>query len=98
MLSGTISALVSDSPDGKGQHYDLDLRRARVVLPGLGWTKGIGVPATLTFDVKPANDGYAVENLVLDGDGFGFTGSARLDESYNLHSADIDPAVAPRRR
>jgi Protein of unknown function len=89
VLSGTLSALVSDSPDGKGQHYDLDLRRARVILPGIGWTKGIGVPATLTFDVKPANAGYAVENLVLEGDGFGFSGSARLDESYNLQSADI---------
>ena len=69
----------------QGQHYDLDLRRARVVLPGIGWTKGIGVPATLTFDVKPADDGYAVENLVLQGDGFGFSGSARWTRRYSLH-------------
>ncbi len=89
VLSGTISALVSDAPNGGGQHYDLDLRRARVILPGIGWTKGIGVPASLTFDVKPANDGYAVQNLVLTGDGFGFAGSAKLDETYNLQSADI---------
>jgi Protein of unknown function len=89
VLSGTISALVSDTPDGKGQHYDLDLRRSRVVIPGIGWTKGIGVPATLTFDVKPANDGYSVQNLVLTGDGFGFAGSAVLDETNNLVSADI---------
>jgi hypothetical protein len=89
VLSGTMSALVSDSSDGQGQHYDLDLRRARVVLPGVGWTKGIGVPATMTFDVVPENDGYAVRNLELKGDGFGFTGSARLDESYGVVSADI---------
>jgi hypothetical protein len=89
ILSGTISALVTDASDGVGQHYDLDLRRARVILPGIGWTKGIGVPASLTFDVKPANDGYSVLNLVLTGDGFGFAGSAKLDETYNLQSADI---------
>jgi len=89
VLTGTLSALVSDSPDGVGQHYDLDLRRARVILPGIGWTKGIGVPATLTFDMKPANGGYSVQNLVLTGDGFGFSGSAELDETYNLQSADI---------
>jgi hypothetical protein len=89
ILSGTISALVSDAADGIGQHYDLDLRRSRVVIPGVGWSKGIGVPATLTFDVKPENDGYAVKNLVLTGDGFGFSGSAELDETYNLRSADI---------
>jgi hypothetical protein len=89
VLSGTISALVSDNTTG-GQHYDLDLRKARVVLPGIGWTKGIGVPAKLTFDMKPAGDGYAVDNLVLQGDGFGFSGSAHLDASYGLQSADID--------
>jgi hypothetical protein len=80
VLSGSISALVSDTPDGRGQHYDLDLRRARVVLPGLGWAKGVGVPATIAFDVRPDSDGHIVENIVLEGDGFGFTGSARLDE------------------
>lgn len=90
VLSGTMSALVSDTSDGSGQHYDLDLKRARVVLPGVGWTKGIGVPAQMTFDVTPESDGYAVRNLVLKGDGFGFSGSARLDEAYNLVSADID--------
>ena len=90
MLSGSMSALVSEDSDGATQHYDLDLRRARVVLPGIGWTKGIGVPATLTFDLKPASDGYQVQNLVFKGDGFGFSGSATLDSSYNLQSADID--------
>ena len=90
VLSGTVSALVTDLPAGAGQHYDLDLQKARVILPGIGWTKGIGVPAKLVFDMKPANDGYAVANLVLEGDGFGFSGSAQMDASYNLESADID--------
>ena len=90
VLSGSISALVSDTPDGKGQHFDLDLTKARVALPGIGWTKGIGVPATLTFDVTPDGDGSIVENIDFKGDGFGFSGNARLDEAYSLASADID--------
>jgi hypothetical protein len=89
MLSGTVSALVSDSSGGGGQHYELDLRRARLSLPGIGWTKGIGVPATLTLDLKPSGDGYAIQNLSLSGDGFGFAGSAQLDSSYGLQSADV---------
>ena len=89
VLSGSIAALVSDTPNGDGQHYDLDLTRARVILPGLGWSKGVGVPARMVFDVRPDNDGHSVDNIVLEGDGFGFSGSARLDESYNLVSADI---------
>lgn len=89
VLSGSISALVSDVPTGRGQHFDLDLTRGRVVLPGIGWSKGVGVPATITFDLRPDAEGYAVDNIVLKGDGFGFSGSARLDESYSLTSADI---------
>ena len=91
VLSGTMGALVTDTTDGRGgQRYDLDMRRARLVLPGIGWSKGIGVAARLTFDLRPTDDGYDVEDLVLAGDGFGFSGSARLDAAYNLLSADID--------
>ena len=88
ILSGTMGALVTDIPGG--QHYDLDMRRARLVLPGLGWSKGVGVAALLSFDVKSNADGYSVENIDFAGDGFGLTGSAKLDGSHNLLSADID--------
>ena len=89
VLSGTVTALVTDGESG-AQHYELDLRRARVVLQGIGWSKGIGVPATLSFDIVKTKDGQSVENLVLKGDGFGLTGSAKLDSAFNLISADID--------
>ena len=91
ILGGAIGAQISNIEDGsKGQHYDLDLRRARVNMPGLGWSKAIGVPATLTFDVKSAESGYSVENIEFGGAGFGFTGSARLNQSYGLISADVE--------
>jgi hypothetical protein len=88
MLSGAVSALVTDIQNG-AQHYDLDLRRARLSIPAIGWTKGIGVPATLAFDLKPAGDGFEVDNLALSGDGFGFSGSAQLDANHGLISADV---------
>jgi hypothetical protein len=89
IISGTIGALVTDNATG-GQHYDLDMQRARLTLNGVGWSKGIGVPATLAFDLNPVDDGYAVTNLVLKGDGFGLSGTAKLDKSYALVSADVD--------
>ena len=89
VLSGTVTATVTDGDSG-AQHYELDLRRARVVLQGIGWSKGIGVPATLSFDIVKTTSGQSVENLVLKGDGFGLTGSAELDSSFNLISADIE--------
>ncbi len=78
VLSGTVTALVTDGDNG-AQHYQLDLRRARVVLQGIGWSKGIGVPATLSFDLLKTDAGQSVENLVLKGEGFGLTGSAKLE-------------------
>jgi hypothetical protein len=92
ILGGTVGAAVSNIEDGsKGQHYELDLKRARLVMPGLGWAKAIGVPAQLTFDMKPAEGGgYDIENIALEGSGFGFTGTAKFDEKYGLMSADID--------
>jgi hypothetical protein len=90
VLGGTVEALVSNISDGSdGQHYDLDLKSARVVLPGFGWSKGIGVPATLSFDMKPATGGRLIDNLVLKGSGFGFSGTAKLDDSYGLAEANI---------
>jgi hypothetical protein len=89
VLSGTVTALVTDTESG-AQHYELDLRKARVVLQGIGWSKGIGVPATLSFELVKTKEGQSVENLVLKADGFGLTGSAKLDTSLNLISADID--------
>jgi hypothetical protein len=89
ILAGTVGLQVSNL-DGGGQHYELDLDDARLILPGVGWSKGIGVPATMTFDLKPRDGGYSVESLSLAGSGFGFSGSAKLDSSYGLVSAAID--------
>lgn len=90
VLAGSVHTYVSNvEGGGGGQHYDLDLERARIILPGLGWSKGIGVPASLSFDLMPVDGGYFVDNLILDGDEFGFSGTAELDENYALKSADI---------
>jgi hypothetical protein len=59
------------------------------VIPGLGWSKGIGVPATMTFDVIPEEGGSRVENMVLSGEGFGFIGSAQLKDGGGLVAASV---------
>ena len=48
------------------------------------------MPATLSFDLVPAGDGDHVENIVFQGDGFGFTGTARFNHKDGLVSADIE--------
>lgn len=91
VLGGTVGASITDLADGsKGQHYELDLKQARLVLQALGWSKGIGVPAKLAFDLIPRDGGFLVSNMVATGDGFGFRGEATLDAKYGLVSADIE--------
>jgi hypothetical protein len=88
IVSGTVDAQVRSFAGG-GEHYDLDLQRARLVIPGVGWSKGIGVPATMKFDVIPEEGGSRIENMVLSGEGFGFVGSARLGDGRGLVSASV---------
>jgi hypothetical protein len=90
IVSGTVDAQVRSLDGRDGQHYDLDLRRARLVIPGLGWSKGVGVPATMRFDVLPEEGGSRIENMELVGEGFGFVGSARLKDGEGLVSASVD--------
>jgi len=91
VIGGTVGATVSDLGDGsKGQHYELDLKQARLVLQAVGWSKGIGVPAKLSFDLRPTPNGFVVENMVASGDGFGFKGRAVLDSKYGLVSAELE--------
>ena len=90
ILGGTVGALVSSLGDGQpGQRYDLDLKQARLTVPGVGWSKGIGVPAKVFFDLKPVKDGFFLDNLILQGEGFGLSGTAMLDANHSLVSADI---------
>jgi hypothetical protein len=91
IIAGTVTASVSDLPGPQpGQRYDIDLSRARVVLAFLGWSKGVGVPARLTFDLIPAGANFRLEKLSVSGTGFVMTGKAVLDKDYGIVSADID--------
>lgn len=89
-LGGTVFAQVTDlAPAEVGQHYEIDLGPARVSMPQLGWTKGAGVPATMSFDIIEVPTGYHIRDLRLVGDGFGLTGEADLDADYRLIRAAI---------
>ncbi len=96
-LGGIVHATVNDlGAEGEGQHYDLDLTQARVALAPLGWTKPIGVPATMVFDLVTLEDGQEIRNLRLDGDGFGFIGTVELGENGAIARAEItDFALRP---
>lgn len=59
---------------------DLDLSRARIAVPELGWSKAPGASATATFALKLTRGGVltGLENFTLTGDGIAATGSLTL--------------------
>ncbi|QLF70648.1 hypothetical protein FE840_014480 [Peteryoungia desertarenae] len=52
------------------QSVEVDLRRANLNLPWIGWSKGQGIAAKAKFDVVTRGDENQIDRFVLDGDGF----------------------------
>jgi hypothetical protein len=78
MFDGAVEALISRTNSG-GMHYDVDFSRAHLVMPSIGWSKPINVPAALRFDVSSKDNGYKVENLERVEAGFVSPNNPRLD-------------------
>ncbi|WP_028744572.1 DUF3971 domain-containing protein [Rhizobium mesoamericanum] len=75
--------------DEDRQAVTVDLGRARLSLPWIGWSKGSGIGATATFEASGPTDNTELKNFVLKGDGFGANGSLVIGNG-NLMKADFD--------
>lgn len=95
-LKGVLSGLMSvelGMKNGDKRQIQVDLRKTRVSLPWLGWQKGNGVPAKLSFDLTekgPAEaKNFEIENLILTGDTFGARGALTISGG-RLQSVDLN--------
>ena len=79
VVDGTMRAEISLLENDR-QTISLDLTQAALSVPGVGWTKGNGVPATATFDVLDVEGSKRIENFQLDGKGFGARGEFTLQD------------------
>ncbi|OLP56876.1 hypothetical protein BJF92_12475 [Rhizobium rhizosphaerae] len=67
--------------DGGRQVINLDLAKATVTFPYIGWSKGPGVPAKAALTVTDKNGTTSVRGLKLTGDSFGIAGDMVLDKA-----------------
>jgi hypothetical protein len=88
IIDGTISVELNRI-DKDRQSVSLDLGKARLDLPWIGWSKGSGIGATADFEISGPDDNLQIKNFVLKGDGFGASGSLALSKG-NLQKADFD--------
>ncbi|MQB42934.1 DUF3971 domain-containing protein [Rhizobium sp. ICMP 5592] len=60
--------------DEDRQAVKIDLGKAALTVPWVGWSKGSGIPATAQFEASGPDSQTALKNFVLKGDGFGVSG------------------------
>ncbi|HCD83335.1 MAG TPA: hypothetical protein DEQ45_05790 [Agrobacterium sp.] len=87
VLGGTTVVEI-EGADPKRQNIRLDLAKASIILPGLGWSKGIGIPAKAAFTLEAADGRTTISDFSLDGDGFGAAGDIAFSKN-GLISADL---------
>jgi hypothetical protein len=88
IVDGTVGVELARLDETR-QGVTLDLSKASLSVPWLGWTKGSGIRAKAQFEVSgEGSQRTDIRNFVLDGDGFGVRGSFALADG-NLSTADL---------
>ena len=80
IVSGPFSVALSTPKPGE-QHLEVDLARAKLTLPWIGWSKGAGVAATAQFNMRKNGDVTELGDFEIKSESFGAAGSLRLDKS-----------------
>jgi hypothetical protein len=87
VIDGAVTAQLTRIDETR-QTVSLDLSRATLSIPWLGWTKGGGIPAKAQFELSDTGERSDIRNFELSGDGFGARGSFALNGG-SLTSADF---------
>ena len=75
--------------DDDRQGVKVDLGKAALTVPWIGWSKGSGIAATAQFEASGPDNQTALKNFTLKGDGFGASGDLMISKG-SLTSASFD--------
>jgi hypothetical protein len=78
MLSGPVSVVLDTPEKDGGQPVKADLTAAKLTLPWVGWTKGSGIPASVSFELDTDGKAATLSDFRLTGKTFGASGSIHL--------------------
>jgi hypothetical protein len=82
--------------DNDRQGVKIDLTKATLTVPGVGWSKGSGIPATAEFEASGPPDQTSLKDFVLRGDSFGASGDITLSKGglsqANFSRVQLSPA------
>ena len=95
LISGPVGFVLTAGADG-GQTVSLDLKPAKLTVPGIGWIKDKGVAASLRFTMQTEGSETRLTDLKLSGDGFSASGAVTLADG-RLSAASFDQvSLSPR--
>ncbi|MGN6772079.1 MAG: hypothetical protein ACTHJQ_19860 [Rhizobiaceae bacterium] len=79
MLSGPVSVVLDTPEDDGGQPVKADLTAAKLTLPWVGWSKGSGIPASVSFELDTDGKAVTLSDFRLTGKSFGASGNIHLN-------------------
>lgn len=89
LLAGPVAVTLVAHGDGS-QDVSVDLTKASITLPGIGWTKGAGVEANAAFVLRPAaGGGFQVRDFEATSDGVDIAGSLDIDKAGGIVGAQL---------
>src|SRR5690606_23621013 len=88
IVSGPVMVSLVHKADGS-EDVKADLGRAVLKFPWIGWKKGSGVAAEMTFNLRKQGNSMRLSSLRLAGDGFRLQGKASLVDGA-LAEAEFD--------
>ncbi|MDN5928942.1 MAG: DUF3971 domain-containing protein [Hyphomicrobiales bacterium] len=78
MLSGPVSVVLDTPEKDGGQPVKANLTAARLTLPWVGWTKGAGIPASVSFELDTNGKAVTLSDFRLVGKSFRASGNIHL--------------------
>lgn len=87
MLDGVVSVEMADN--GEARHVQVNLAKAEINLPLVGFRKPTGKPGTLIFDMSARSGGTAITNLQMKAGTAEVEGQLNLDAKAGFVSANL---------
>lgn len=89
LVAGTLILKIDASARSGIHTVTADLAKAKLSLPWVGWSKGAGVPANVSFDLARQGDASRLSDFELKGESFAIAGTVELADGA-LASAKFD--------
>lgn len=78
LIPGGDVALTLADPDPSRRRIEADLSAATLAIPWVGWSKGAGIPATVSFDLREDGRRRELADFTLQGETFAASGSITM--------------------